>query len=67
MKLFADIHGGERYPAYVVREHRRGRSLREILEDPYLRRLSVGGREHLLDRPDVIRAVAADTGLAKGE
>jgi hypothetical protein len=64
MPLFADI-GGDRYVAYVVREHGCGRAIREILEDPYLRRLSEGHRTHLLDRPELIRAVVADTGLAR--
>ena len=48
--------------AYVIREHERGRSLDEILEDPYVRnRLTVQQRNRLLDRPDIIRAIGDDT------
>ena len=47
--------------AYVIREHRSGRPLQEILEDPYLRnRATDEQRLRLLERPDVIRAVGED-------
>ncbi len=47
--------------AYVIREHREGRSLEDILDDPYLKnRASEEQRLRLLDRPDVIRAVGED-------
>lgn len=47
--------------AYVIREHRAGRPLQEILEDPYLKnRATDEQRLRLLDRPDVIRAVGED-------
>jgi hypothetical protein len=47
--------------AYVIREHRSGRPLEEILEDPYLKnRATDEQRLRLLDRPDVIRAVGED-------
>ena len=47
--------------AYVIREHRSGRPLQEILEDPYLKnRATDEQRLRLLDRPDVIRAVGED-------
>ncbi len=47
--------------AYVVREHRSGRPLEEILEDPYLKnRATDEQRLRLLERPDVIRAVGED-------
>ncbi len=45
----------ERLAAYIHREHRRGRSLREILDDPYIDRC--GGRrvaEAVLLRPQLI-------------
>jgi hypothetical protein len=46
---------------YVIREHRAGRPLEEILDDPYLRnRATDEERLRLLDRPDVIRAVGED-------
>jgi hypothetical protein len=46
---------------YVIREHRSGRPLQEILEDPYLKnRATDEQRLRLLERPDVIRAVGED-------
>ena len=60
--LFARSSQEERVAAYVIREHERGRSLAEILEDPYVRnRLTPTQRSRLLDRPDIIRAVGDDT------
>ena len=48
--------------AYVVREHKAGRSVDEILEDPYLKnRASEEQRLRLLERPEVIRAIGEDT------
>jgi hypothetical protein len=47
--------------AYVIREHRSGRPLQEILEDPYLKnRATEEQRLRLLERPDLIRAVGED-------
>lgn len=52
----------EALAAYIVREHRLGRSLEEILEDPYLKnRATDEQRLRLLERPEVIRAVGEDT------
>jgi hypothetical protein len=52
----------EALAAYVVREHRLGRSLDEILDDPYLKnRATEEQRLRLLERPEVIRAVGEDT------
>ena len=60
--LFTRSSQEERVAAYVIREHERGRSLAEILEDPYVRnRLTPIQRSRLLDRPDIIRAVGDDT------
>ena len=51
-----------RIAAYVIREHERGRSLTEILDDPYIKnRTTPSERERLLDRPEVIRALGRDT------
>ncbi len=48
--------------AYVVREHRLGRSLDEILDDPYLKnRCTDEQRLRLLERPEVIRAIGENT------
>jgi hypothetical protein len=51
----------ERVAAYVIREHDRGRSLTDILADPYVRnRCSPQQVERLLDRPDVVKAIGDD-------
>ena len=52
----------ERVAQYVVREHDRGRSLHEILEDKYVvnRLQSPEQRARLLDRPEILRAVGSD-------
>jgi hypothetical protein len=48
--------------AYIIREHRSGRPLDEILDDPYLKnRATDEQRLRLLERPEVIRAVGEDT------
>ena len=52
----------ERLAAYVIREHERGRSLDEILNDRYLlNRATPQQRARILDRPEVIRALGDDT------
>ncbi len=54
--------------AYVVREHRQGRSLEDILDDPYLKnRATDEQRLRLLDSPEVIRAVGEDTAAMAAE
>jgi hypothetical protein len=46
---------------YVVREHRRGRALEEILQDKYVtNRCTPEQIRRLLDRPEVVRAVGDD-------
>ena len=48
--------------AYIIREHRSGRSLEDIMDDPYLKNRSTEEqRLRLLERADVIRAVGEDT------
>ena len=60
--LFSRSSQEERLAAYVIREHDRGRSLEEILNDRYLlNRTTPQQRERLLDRPEVIRAIGDDT------
>jgi hypothetical protein len=60
--LFTRSSQEDRVAAYVIREHRRGRDLDDVLEDPYVRnRLSEHQRGRLLERGDVIRAVGEDT------
>ena len=59
--LFARSSQEERVAAYVIREHERGRSLEDILSDPYVRnRLTPAQQSRLLDRPDIIRAVGTE-------
>jgi len=54
--------------AYVIREHRAGRPLEEILEDPYLKnRATDEQRLRLLERPDLIRAVGEDVATLAAE
>lgn len=55
----------EMLAAYIIREHKQGRTLEDILDDPYLRnRVGDEHRLRLLERPDVIRAVGEDTAAA---
>ena len=59
--FFAKSSQEERLAAYVIREHDRGRSLEEILDDRYLiNRTTPLQRQRLLDRPEVIRAIGDD-------
>jgi hypothetical protein len=58
----------EALAAYVVREHRQGRSLEDILDDPYLKnRATDEQRLRLLERPEVIRAVGEHTAAMAAE
>ena len=51
----------ERLAQYVIREHKRGRTLAEILEDSYVtNRSSPEQIERLLDRPELIHAFGND-------
>jgi hypothetical protein len=59
--LFARSNTEDRMAAYVVREHGRGRSLTEILDDPYVRnRCTDQQRARLLDNPEIVHAVGDD-------
>jgi hypothetical protein len=60
--LFQRSAQEERVAQYVVREHDRGRSLQEILEDKYVvnRLPAPEQRSRLLDRPEIIHAVGGD-------
>jgi hypothetical protein len=52
----------ERIAQYVIREHHRGRSLAEIIEDHYVtNRLTPEQIRRVLERHDVIHAVGEDT------
>ena len=60
--LFAGNSREDQLAAYVIREHKTGRTLEDIFDDPYLRnRASELERRRLLERPDLIKAVGEDT------
>ena len=59
--LFATTKKEERIVQYVIREHDHGRSLHEILDDPFVRNRCTNeevGR--LLERPELIHALGKD-------
>jgi hypothetical protein len=59
--LFTRSRAEEAVAEYVVREHHRGRSLSEILTDPYVtNRCSREQIDRLLDRPEVVHAIGED-------
>jgi hypothetical protein len=59
--LFSRGSAEEHVARYVVREHDRGRSLSEILDDKYVQnRLNAAQQRRLLDRPEVIEAFSGD-------
>jgi hypothetical protein len=60
--LFQQSTQEERVAQYVIREHDRGRSLHDILEDKYVvnRLESPEQRARLLDRPEILHAVGRD-------
>ena len=56
--LFTRSSQEERLAAYVIREHGRGRTLDDVLDDPYVKnRAQPSEVARLLDRPEVIRAL----------
>ena len=60
--LFQRGSSEEHVARYVIREHDRGRSLEEILQDRYVQnRLSPEQQRRLLDRPEIIEAISGDT------
>ena len=60
--LFARSSAEERVATYVIREHERGRDLKDILEDRYVQnRLTKEQVLRLLDRPEVVRALGETT------
>jgi hypothetical protein len=59
--LFARSSEEERVAQYVIREHERGRTLSEILQDKYVQnRLTEQQQARLLDRPEVIEAIGRE-------
>ena len=60
--LFTRTKAEEVVAEYVIREHHRGRSLDDILDDPYVtNRLTPEQIKRLLERNDVIHAIGQDT------
>ena len=60
--LFTGSSKEDRITAYIIREHDRGRSLTEILDDPYIRnRATEREIARLLERPEVIEALGRAT------
>jgi len=60
--LFAKSPAEARVCAYVIREHRRGRDLNDVLEDRYVQnRLTPTQQRRLLDRPELVHALGDDT------
>jgi hypothetical protein len=59
--LFTHSSQEDRVAAYLIREHERGRSLAEILEDPYVKnRCTAREIDRILERPELIRALGDD-------
>ena len=60
--LFQRSTQEERVAQYVIREHDRGRSLHDILEDKYVvnRLAEPEQRARLLDRPEILHAIGGD-------
>ena len=59
--LFSRGSAEEHVARYVIREHERGRSLTEILEDKYVQnRLTTEQQRRLLDRPEMIKAFSGE-------
>jgi hypothetical protein len=56
--LFARSSAEEHVAAYLLREHARGRSVAEIVTDPFVQnRLTREQQARMLDRPEVIRTL----------
>ncbi len=61
--LFTSSKGSnERIAAYIIREHERGRTLEDILDDPYVvNRCSEQEIARVLEQPEVIQAIGAQS------
>ena len=60
--VFGSLFGTSRHESalarYVIREHAGGRSLADVMEDPYVRNWSTPEeRARLLERPEVVAAL----------
>jgi hypothetical protein len=64
--LFATKEAEDRVAAYVIREHDRGRSMEDILDDPYVvNRCSEQEIKRVLERPEVVNAIGEDIAEAR--
>jgi hypothetical protein len=65
--LFATTKSSnERIAAYIIREHDRGRTLDDILDDPYVvNRCSPAEIARILERPELVKALGADVAEEK--
>jgi hypothetical protein len=55
----------ERIAAYIIREHDRGRTLEDVLGDPYVvNRCSPAEIARVLERPEVVKALGANVAEA---
>jgi hypothetical protein len=64
--LFASRSGEDRIAVYIVREHKRGRSLDDILDDPYVKnRCTDREVARVLERPEVVHALGDDIAAAR--
>jgi hypothetical protein len=60
--LFPGSAKEERVAEYVLREHKAGRPLDEILQDHYVQnRLTPQQQARLLDNPQIVQAMGADS------
>ena len=63
--LFQRSTSEERVAQYVIREHDRGRTLEDILDDPYVvNRCSEQEIARVLERPEVIQAIGREAAAA---
>jgi hypothetical protein len=64
--LFASSKSSnERIATYIIREHDRGRTLEDILDDPYVvNRCSEQEIARVLERPEVIQAIGGEAAAA---
>lgn len=63
--LFATKGAEERVAAYIVREHDRGRTLDDILDDPYVvNRCSEQEIARVLERPEVVKSIGDNMAAA---
>ena len=59
--LFQRPSAEEHVARYVIREHDRGRSLDDVLQDKYVQnRLTPEQQRRLLDRPEILESFSKD-------